>query len=78
MKQTFYNEPKDCKWLKETHLQPANLVNRNPIPEFKSFCLFGNENPESILLYREQHPCVDDKPKLAMLLAGGKYAFVAC
>jgi len=75
-KQTFLNEPSDCEWLRTTHLKPSQWNNANPIPEFKSFCLFGNEDcPQEILLYREDHPTVSDNPVRAMLMDNGCYSF---
>jgi len=76
MTQNFLNTKEDCDWLRETHLKPAQWNNENPIPDFKSFCLFGNEDcPRKILLYRKLHPTVDDKPVRAILMENGCYSF---
>lgn len=74
-KQTFLNDPSDCKWLLETHFKPANLNNEIPF-EFKSFCLFGNEDsPTELLIYKEEHPLISDKPARAMLMGNSRYTF---
>jgi hypothetical protein len=76
MRQTYCNTPADCQWLRETHLAEKNWNNANPIPDFQSFCLFGNEDcPEEILIYREAHPTIKDKPVRAMLTDNGGYSF---
>ena len=75
-KQTYLNTKEDCDWLRETHLKQSNWNNANPIPDFKSFCLFGNEDcPNEILIYKENHPNVDDKPIRAMRCENGGYSF---
>jgi len=76
MNQTFLNTLEDCRWLRETHLADKNLNNANPMPDFKSACLFGNEDcPQEILIYRDKHPTVTDKPAKAMLCDNGRYSF---
>lgn len=76
MKQTFLNSPEDCAWLRETHMAEKNWNNANSIPNFKSFCIFGNEDcPQEILLYRLEHPSLNDKPVRAMLCDNGGYSF---
>ncbi len=76
MSDTFLNEPDDCKWLRETHLAAKNCNNANPIPDFQSFCMFGNEDcPREILLYRSRHATIGDKPVRAMLMENGTYSF---
>lgn len=77
MTQTYCNTKEDCDWLRETHLAERNLNNANPIPDFKSFCLFGNEDcPREILVYWEEHPTVSDTPARAMLCDNGSYSFL--
>lgn len=57
-------------------MAPKNWNNQNPIPDFQSFCLFGNEDcPQEILLYRDRHPNVSDVPVRAMLCNNGRYSF---
>ncbi len=74
MSQKFLNEPADCQWLRETALKDANL-NNGPVPAFKSFCLFGNEDcPKEILLYATAHASVNDRPTRAMLMDNGCYS----
>lgn len=76
MKQTFLNTKEDCDWLRETHLKQSNWNNELTIPDFKSFCIFGNEDcPRELLVYREAHPTLDDKPIRAMLCDNGGYSF---
>jgi hypothetical protein len=74
LKQTFLNEPSDCQWLRETHLADRNLNNALPF-EFKSFCLFGNEDcPNEILIYQTAHASIYDKPWRAMLCSNSHYS----
>jgi len=74
VRQTFLNDADDVKWLRETHLKDKNL-NNGPVPPFKSFVLIGNEDsPNELLLYREKHPTVDDKPTRATLMDNGHYS----
>ncbi len=76
MKQTFCNTQADCDWLRDTHLATKNWNNKLTIPDFKSFCIFGNEDcPREVLIYREDHPTIDDKPVRAMLMDNGGYSF---
>lgn len=77
MKQTFLNAPEDCQWLRETHLKPSNWNNELIIPDFKSFCLFGNEDcPREILLYQNEHPTVNETFCVRATLAdNGCYSF---
>jgi hypothetical protein len=76
-RQTFLNTPADCKWVRETHLKPSNL-NNGPLPEFNSFCLFGNEDcPNQILAYFHAHPMVNDKGVRFMLMDNGRYSMMA-
>ena len=76
MKQTFLNSPEDCQQLRETHLKTKNWNNELTIPDFKSFCIFGNEDcPQEILIYKDKHPNITDKPIRAMLCDNGGYSF---
>jgi hypothetical protein len=76
MKQTYCNTPEDCDWLRDTHLKQSNWNNELVIPDFKSFCMFGNEDcPQEILIYREEHPTISDIPVRAMLTDNGGYSF---
>ena len=75
MKQTFLNTPEDCQWLRETHLANKNLNNANPILDFKSFCLFGNEDcPREIIVYKN----VEGRRlwERATLMDNGCYSFI--
>lgn len=68
MNQKFLNEKSDCDWLRETHLNDKNLNNKNPIPDFQSFCLMGNEDcPDEILIYKNKSPMVNCWPARAIL-----------
>ena len=74
LKQTFCDSPEDCQWLRETHLKDKNL-NNGPVPPFKSFVMFGNEDcPQSILLYGEKSPNINDKPIRFDLMDNGNYS----
>jgi hypothetical protein len=74
MKEIYLNSPEDCQWLRETHLKDSNL-NNGPVPEFKSFCLFGNEDcPTAILIYKNEHPTIDHKPIRFDLCGNGAYS----
>jgi hypothetical protein len=74
MKEIFLNSTEDCQWLRETALKDANL-NNGPVPEFRSFCLFGNEDcPQKILVYRLRHPAVTDIPTRFDLMDNGNYS----
>jgi hypothetical protein len=76
--QQFLNKPEDCQWLRETHLKDSNLNNANPIPDFKSFALFGNEDcPQKIIVYQAKHPTVtSQKYATANLMDNGCYSFI--
>ncbi len=52
------NEPKECDWLRSTHLSVALGV-----PAFASFTLAGNEDsPARLDLYTRKAPEYNDRP----------------
>lgn len=58
----FSNDPIDCEWLRETHLK-----HMDPMPEFKSFELLGNEDyPDNVVLYDTVIPTVLDAPNCTL------------
>jgi hypothetical protein len=77
MKETFLNTLEDCQWLRETHLADKNLNNANPIPNFKSAVIRGNEDcPREIIVYKNQSPMVNDFGRMATLMDNGNYSFI--
>ena len=77
MNQVFLDTAEDCDWLREIHLTARNLNNANPIPDFKSACIMGNEDcPQKIILYASASPLINDPFAEAFLMDSGRYSFI--